>query len=122
MGKARKIHPLLARMGRIERMERGTICRMAGRPHYNHQTWLNGRNVVRYVPAGEVASLQEAIDGYASYQKLAQEYADIIIRQTRRKRANESGKNKRAQRREQSKKARTSESPSKGKTRQQRVN
>ena len=68
-------------------MERGKICPMAGRPHYNHQTWQDGRNVVRYVPAEEVASLQEAIDGYNLFGKLAEEYADEIIRRTRQERA-----------------------------------
>jgi len=78
-----KIHPLLERMAQIARMERGKICRMAGRPHCNHQTWQAGRNVVRYVPLAEVAALQEAIDGYNLFMRLAQEYADEIIRRTR---------------------------------------
>lgn len=78
------IHPLLERMSRIERMERGKLCRMSGRPHYNHQTWQNGRNVVRYVPAARAAGLQEAIDGYRLYMTLAQQYAEEIIQRTRR--------------------------------------
>lgn len=87
MKNTRKTQRLLERMARIERMERGTICRMSGRDHYNHQTWQAGRNVVRYVPANEVASLQEAIDGYALFRKLAETYADEIIRRTRQERA-----------------------------------
>ena len=74
---------LLERMARIGRMERGKVCKMAGRAHYNHQTWRSGRNVVRYVPAERVASLQEAIEGYKLFTKLAEEYADVIIRRTR---------------------------------------
>jgi hypothetical protein len=74
-------------MARIERMERGKICRMAGRRHYNHQSWQDGRNVVRYVPASEVASLQGAIDGHRLFMKLAEEYAAEIIRRTRAERA-----------------------------------
>ena len=85
---------LLERMAAIERMERGKICPMAGRPHYNHQTWHEGRNVVRYVPAEEVASLQRAIDGYNLFCKLAEEYAGEIIRRTRQERA----KNKKSKR------------------------
>ena len=85
----KKSHPLLERMGRIERMERGKICRMTGRPHYNHQTWQDGRNVVRYVPVDEVAFLQEAIDGYRLFMELAQEYADEIIERTSRERRRE---------------------------------
>jgi hypothetical protein len=78
---------LLERMARIERMERGKICRMAGRAQHNHQTWRGGRNVVRYVPADRVASLQEAIDGYALFTQLTEQYADAVIARTRAKRA-----------------------------------
>lgn len=78
-----KSQRLLARLAGIKRMERGKICRMAGRRHYNHQTWQDGRNVARYVPASAAASLQEAIDGYRLFRKLAEAYADQIIRQTR---------------------------------------
>lgn len=74
---------LLERMARIERMERGKVCKMAGRAHYNHQTWQSGRNVVRYVPVVKLASLQEAIEGYKLFRKLAEEYADEVIRRTR---------------------------------------
>ena len=80
----RKIHPLLERMGRIERMERGKVCRMIARPHYNHQTWQNGHNVVRYVPAEQVAALQAAINGYRLFMELAQQYAEQIIQRTSR--------------------------------------
>jgi len=80
----RNIHPLLERMGRIQRMERGKVCRLVGRPHYNHQTWQEGRNVVRYVPAEQVAALQAAIEGYRLFMQLARQYADEIIQRTRR--------------------------------------
>lgn len=80
---AQTIDPLLKRMSRIERMERGKICRMSGRSHYNHQNWQDGRNVVRYVPADQVAPLQEAIDGYNLFMDLAHQYADQVITRTR---------------------------------------
>jgi hypothetical protein len=86
MKKTGKIQRLLEQMARIERMERGTLCRMGGRPYHNHQTWQKGRNVVRYVPAQEVDSLQEAIDGYNQFMKLAQCYADEVIKKTRKQR------------------------------------
>ena len=70
-------------MASIERMERGKICAMAGRSYYNHQTWQDGKNVVRYVRPEEVAALQEAIEGYNQFRRLAEEYADEIIRLTR---------------------------------------
>lgn len=84
MKKTRKdIHPLLIRMNQIEYMERGKICRMKSRPHCNHQTWQNGRNIVRYVPVDQVKALQEAIDGYHQFMTLAEQYADEVIMRTR---------------------------------------
>ena len=74
-------------MAAIQAMERGTLCRMAGRPHYNHQTWRDGRNVSRYVPRDEVASLRKALAGYRRFMELAQQYADLIIARTRDERA-----------------------------------
>ncbi len=75
---------LLARMAAIERMERGKLCRMSGRPNHNLQAWRNGRNEVRYVRQEEVDTVQEAIDGYNLFMKLADQYADATIQQTRR--------------------------------------
>lgn len=86
MKQTKKMKRLLERMARIARMERGKLCRMGGRPHYNHQTWQNGRNVVRYVPAGETDFVREAIAGYQQFIQLAEQYADEVIRQTRRER------------------------------------
>jgi hypothetical protein len=83
----KKMQRLFERMAKIERMERGKLCPMGGRPHYNHQTWQDGRNVVRYVPKDEVSDLKKDIAGYQLFTKLAGEYADEIIRQTRRERA-----------------------------------
>lgn len=65
-------------------MERGKLCQMGGRPHYNHQTWRDGRNEVRYVPKDEVAALKKDIAGYQLFTKLAEEYADEVVRASRR--------------------------------------
>lgn len=78
------LDPLLIQMSRIPRMERGRLCRLNGRPDFNHQTWQDGRNVVRYVPRNQADEVQRAIEGYLRYQKLAEQYADKIIRKTRR--------------------------------------
>lgn len=77
---------LLERMSKIERMERGKLCQMGRRPHYNHQTWRDGRNEVRYVPKEEVAELKKDIAGYQLFAKLAEQYAGEIIGATRRER------------------------------------
>jgi len=87
-------------MGRIERMERGVVCRMAGRPQYNHQMWRDGRNLTRYVRPDDVASLCKAIRGYALFRRLAEQYADQIIRRTRAERAQTSAKNRAATRKQ----------------------
>lgn len=84
MSLSRKAQRLLAKMAAIERMERGKLCAMTGRTHYNLQAWHHGRNEVRYVRREEVGELQQAIRDHARYWKLAQEYADEIIQQTRK--------------------------------------
>ncbi len=86
MEKTKKAAKLLKKIGEINRMERGKICQMKGRKHFNHQRWHNGRNVVRYVPAKEVEILQSDIDRYDQFMVLVQQYADEIIRITRRER------------------------------------
>jgi hypothetical protein len=84
MKTTKKAAKLLEEMGKIEQMERGKVCKMKDREHFNHQTWQNGRNNVRYVPREELEDLQTAIAGYARFNELARQYADEIIRSTRR--------------------------------------
>jgi len=84
MKRSRKAEKLLERMSAIERMERGKLCKMAGKNAYNLQAWHNGRNEVRYVREQERRAVEEAVAGYQLFKKLADEYADEIIRQTRR--------------------------------------
>lgn len=98
MNKASPIHPLLKRIARIERMERGKLCRLAGRPQYNHQTWQNGRNVSRYLRAEEMAAVREAIEGYRRFRRLVEQYADLVIRRTRAQRAKSGRRSKSATR------------------------
>jgi len=86
MKRTKKMERLLERMAAVERMERGKLCQMGGRPHYNHQTWRNGRNEVRYVPKDEVGELNKDIAGYRLFMKLAEQYADEVIRASRRER------------------------------------
>ena len=83
MKQTAKMKRLLERMANIKQMERGTLCRMTGRSYYNHQTWRNGRNEVHYVSAGEVEDVRKAIVGYQLFMKLAEQYADEVIRLTR---------------------------------------
>jgi hypothetical protein len=83
-----KPEALLKQIARIQDMERGKLCRMRASPsgvYYNHQTWEQGRNVVRYAPRERVAHLQKAIAGYQQYLKLTKAYADGVIRRTRQR-------------------------------------
>ena len=82
-----KARRLLTQIAQIQDMERGTVCRMSGRNHYNHQTWMEGRNVVRYVAREDVTDLQRAIAGFARFTQLTRQYANEIIRQSRMRRA-----------------------------------
>ena len=84
MKQTKKMQKLLDRMARIDRMERGKLCRMGSGDHFNHQTWQDGRNNVRYVPADQAPFMEKAIDGYALFMKLAGQYANEVIKQTRR--------------------------------------
>ena len=68
-------------------MDRGKLCRIvkkSGKIYYNHQTWLNGQNVVKYVPEQKVEALKIAIDGYQRFIKLIERYVDFIIKKTRK--------------------------------------
>lgn len=87
MKTTKKMQRLLECMARVDKMERGKLCKMGGRPHYNLQSWKNGRNSVRYVPATNREFVQEAIDGYNQFMKLAEQYADEVIEQTRKEQA-----------------------------------
>lgn len=86
MEKTKKMRQILERMAAVERMERGKLCKMSGKSHYNHQTWRDGKNEVRYVPKGDVAELEKDIAGYRQFIKLAEQYADEIIAGSRRER------------------------------------
>jgi len=95
MKATKKEQKLLEQMAEIREMERGKVCQMKGRDHFNHQTWQSGRNEVRYVHKDDVPKLQRAIDGYARFMNLARQYADEIIRQSRRERGKKAKKRKR---------------------------
>ena len=83
-----KITPqsLLQQIAQIQHMVRGKLCPLREGPqgpYYNHQTWEDGKNVSRYVPRDQVPAYQEAIAGYEQFEKLTQEYAQILIEKTR---------------------------------------
>jgi len=81
---------LLAQIARIQSMERGKLCvchlndrRADAGPYYKLQRWEAGKNRTRHVRPEEVALLEEALAGYAQFQELSEQYAQLVIAQTR---------------------------------------
>ena len=81
---------LLQRIAAIPAMERGKLSSYsfkersgAAGPYYKLQHWQNGQNHTRYVPPDELAALEAALAGYAQYQQLTEQYAQLVIAETR---------------------------------------
>jgi hypothetical protein len=81
---------ILNQIAQIDHMEQGKISTVifkdrpaqAG-PYYKLQYWKEGKNHTRYVPVEQLKHLQEAVDGYAKFQELTEQYAQLIIADTR---------------------------------------
>jgi hypothetical protein len=90
---------ILREINTITRMERGKLCPQSrgpgSAPFYKLQCWHQGKNQTRYVPAAELATVQEALAGHERFQRLAQEFVDLTIGQTRAATAAGSKKNSR---------------------------
>jgi hypothetical protein len=81
---------LLAQMARIQLMERGKLSphtihdRAApAAPHFKLQCWEQGRNLTRHIRAEQVPLVEEALAGHAQFQALVEQYAQMVIAQTR---------------------------------------
>jgi hypothetical protein len=81
---------ILAQIARIQLMERGKLSayRLKGRPagsgpYYKLQAWEQGENHTRHVRPEQVPLLKEALSGYAQFRELTEQYAQILIAQTR---------------------------------------
>jgi hypothetical protein len=83
---------ILQQIAAISAMERGKLSAysfkersgLAG-PYYKLQHWQEAKNHTRYVPADELPAVQAALAGYAQYEQLTQQYADLVIAETRQK-------------------------------------
>jgi hypothetical protein len=81
---------ILRQIAAIAAMERGKLSAysfedrpgLAG-PYYRLQRWENGKNQSRHVPAEEVPAVQAALAGHAQYQQLTEQYAALVIAETR---------------------------------------
>jgi hypothetical protein len=81
---------LLQQIAAIPDMERGKLSAysfkersgVAG-PYHKLQHWQDGKNHTRYVPADELPAVEAALAGYAQYQQLTEQYAQLVIAETR---------------------------------------
>jgi hypothetical protein len=83
-------HQLLEQISAISAMERGKLSAYSFKdrpgqagPYHKLQSWELGKNHTRYVPADELPSVQAALAGYAQFEQLTQQYADLVIAETR---------------------------------------
>ena len=94
---------ILNAIAQIQRLDRGTVSIIrqgpAG-PYYNHQCYEQGRNTSRYVPREQVPALKEAIEGYQRFEKLLEQYVELVVSRTRAER--QSGSKKKLPRRKSS--------------------
>ena len=78
----KKQEQILRRMAEIPRLTRGKLCLLrtskSGRGFYNLQYWHRGRNNVKYVSDEQYDIYAEAIDGYARFMRLDEEYVDLM--------------------------------------------
>ncbi len=81
---------VLQQISTIPAMERGKLSTYSFKdrpghagPYHKLQRWEDGKNRTRYVPADELDEVQAALAGYAQYQELTRQYADLVIAETR---------------------------------------
>lgn len=82
---------LLSQIAQIQFMERGKLCSYLGTQarsaeadhHCKLQCWEHGKNLTRHVRSEQVPLVREALAGYARFQQLVDQYAQLIIEQTR---------------------------------------
>jgi hypothetical protein len=82
MNKAQKTH-LLQQMAAIPAMERGKLSPHSSGRHQKLQCWQEGKNHTRHVPADELPAVRNALEGYAQFCQLTEQYADLVIQETR---------------------------------------
>jgi hypothetical protein len=83
-------HQLLKQISSIPVMERGKLSAYSFKerpgqsgPYYKLQHWEEGKNHTRYVTPDELPAVEAALAGYAQYEQLTRQYADLVIAETR---------------------------------------
>lgn len=81
---------ILQQIAAIPAMETGKLSSYvpSGRPastdpYFKLQAWQNGKNVTRHVRSEHLPKLQGALDGYAHFRQLCDQYAELVIQRTR---------------------------------------
>jgi len=81
---------ILAEIATIKSMELGKLSKYQHRDrpkdsssYFRLQTWCDGKNRTRYIRPEELPAIQEAIDGYQRFRELVDEYAGIVVAETR---------------------------------------
>lgn len=81
---------ILAEIAQIHSMEFGKLSEYQrpdrskdSGPYFKLQIWQDGKNHTRHVRPEELPALREALDGYARFRALVDEYAKLIVVQTR---------------------------------------
>lgn len=81
---------ILEQIAAIASMETGKLCSYipTGRPsstapYFKLQSWSKGKNLTRHVRSEQVPQLQAALDGYARFRQLCDQYAELIVERTR---------------------------------------
>lgn len=74
---------LLEQIAAISAMERGKLSLHSSGRHQKLQCWQKGKNHTRHVPADELPAVQDALAGYAQYRQLTEEYAALVVQETR---------------------------------------
>jgi hypothetical protein len=81
---------ILAQIAQIQLMERGKLSTYSfpdrsgdAGPYYKLQHWEEGKNRTRYIPPEQVPLLEQALAGQAKFQELTEQYAQLVIAETR---------------------------------------
>ena len=85
---------LLEQIAAIPAMERGKLSAHSSGRHQKLQCWQAGKNHTRHVTADELPALESALTGYAQYRQLTEQYADLVIQETRQNLADAKKKNR----------------------------
>jgi hypothetical protein len=90
MSKPHSPAQILAQIAQIQSMEFGKLSEYQrldrskdSGPYFKLQIWQDGKNHTRHVRPEELPHLREALEGYARFRALADEYANLIVAQTR---------------------------------------